>query len=352
MPMALICAVWMREDLYRENRRRLYELGMKKDDDYARATLLEIGCDYYESLRGINGEDNDKAMQLLAELLDYCSRFESIDDYSVKTRISRIYQEIDYLKCSEDYFERSVAAEDPTGLYLRVIQRKRAIDELPETAANRDGTIRMLANDLLSDFLLKERYQKLINGYSPLTRILIQMLWASYTGWEIIPKSGTERRRPRLSNEQWGIIADKCAFYTQFGQREQVDPVIRYLHALSVLSLGEYDRGIMLIRDLYKQISRRGNWYLICDENGSPRCFRGELDRKQSGQSWGYLRNVRPVRGTNICSGFGKVKFYPENLGWTPKDCEDRYTGRGTPEFWISVSFSGLEVVKPERETR
>lgn len=339
----------IREDLYHKNRQRLYELGVKKDDDYARSTLLEIGCAYYELLVGIGGENYDKAIKLLAELFDYCSKFETNADYSVLIGINKIYQKIDYFQCNNEYFERSLAAKDPTGLYLKVIQEKRIIDTLPEVTPNRNTEIKKLAQTLLNKFLLNMRYKELIYSYPPLVRILIQMLWMSYTGWEIIPKSGEERRRTKLTNNQWHAIFHTCSVYIQFGERAQIDPVIRYLHALSALALGEYNHGIQLLRNLYQQISRRGNWYLICDETGEPRTFRGELDKKDIEKSWGFLKNVYPIHGNNAGSCFSYVKFLPEDLGWTLKDCEARYKGRRTTEFWISVSFSGLEVVKPER---
>ena len=342
----------MREDLYRENHRRLYELGVKKDDNYARSTLLEIGYTYYESLCGINRGNNDKAIKLLAELFDYCCRFETTDDYSVMTGISRIYKKIDEFQCNDEYFKKSINKKDPTGLYLQVVQRKRAIDTISEHDADRDTKIKEMAQELLDDFLLNESYKELTISYPPLVRILIQTLWMSYTGGEIIPKSREERRRTKLSTDKWYKISELCNKYNQFGENVQIDPVIRYLNALSSLELGEYTHGIELLCNLFKQISRRGNWYMICDENGEPRVFQGELDKKDIRKSWGFLRNVRPTHGSNVANGFSDVKFLPETFGWTSKDCEDRYRGRRTPEFWISVSFSGLEVVRPERRGR
>ncbi len=339
----------MREDLYRKNHQRLYELGIKKDDDYARSTLLEIGYSYYESLCDVVAGNCDKAMKLLAELVDYCSKFEANADYSVLVGVNKIYQKIDTLQCSNEYFERSLAAKDPTALYLKVIQEKRTIDTLPETTLYRNTTIKKLAQNLLTKFLLNKCYKSLINSYPPLVRIQIQMLWMSYTGWEIIPKSGEERRRPKLTSSQWQTISDACSVYIQFEECSQIDPTIRYLYALSTLALGEYTRGIQLLRNLYQQISRRGNWYLICDETGEPRIFQGELDKKDIEKPWGFLKNVQPIHGSNNSRGFGYVKFLPEDLRWTSKDCDIRYKGRRTPEFWISVSFSGLEVVKPEQ---
>ena len=336
-------------DLYQRNHARLYKLGLETNDLYIQTVLLELGCDYHDSL----DSNSDQAINLLAELFNYCSRFEeSNDDFAnpVNTEISRVYQKIDSFNCDHALFEQRIAAGDPTGLYLIVIQKRRTIDTMPCSGNQLREECKQFAKELLQNYLSNPRYLGLVEHYRPLMKIRIQMLWMAYTGWEIIPKSGEERLRPQLSENEWREIERQCSLFAQLNNGDMKDdPWICYLAALATLTLGQYSRGANLLEGLYQRNSRRGNWYLICDSGGSPRVFTGQLEKKSSNKRHGYLRQVRAI---NSCQeGFFRgVRFMPEQLGWTPRDCTS--PGRITPTFWISISFSGMEVVRPDGEDK
>lgn len=335
-------------DLYRRNHIRLYQLGVKTNDLYILSILLELGCDYYDSL----DHNSDEAIKLLAELFNYCSRVEEGIDYFtnfVSLEISRVYQRIDDFNCDSANFERSIAAKDPNGIYLRVIQKKRIIDTLPSSGNQLREDCKRLAKELLQNYLLNERYKELIEHYRPLMKIRIQMLWMAYTGREIIPKSDEERLRPQLSENEWCEIERQCAAFASLDGDIKNDPLICYLAALTALTLGQYARGANLLEGIYRSKFRRGNWYLICDNGGTPRFFVGQLEKKSPDKRHGYLHQVRAVNSPSD-SSFRGVRFMPEQLGWTQGDCNQ--VGRITPRFWISVSLSGMEVVRPDGDGR
>ncbi len=353
-PMSDAERLMLRKELYKELKERLYGFGAKDNDPYAQETLLEIGGDYCDSLSdGVTGELFEKEM-LLTELYSYCSVFDVPDNkYQVALEIQRIYDRLGSLHCDDELFEKSVADENPAGLHIRVIKKKIAIDKL--IGDGDDNEVKRQAGKILDDYLLNERFRGLvlkpINGRRPLVRLLIQILWMSYTGWSIIPRSGEQNLRTHLSEDDWKNILYWCSklYDENRDAPTSENPHIRYLHALAALSLRDYTQGISLLRDLYKRIDRRGEWYLICDSSGTPRAFRGQLSFMKN-KYRGYLSHVKATDGKDRDNGFGHVLFRPEQLGWTAEYCNaPEHRGNGTPNFWISVSFSGMEVVRPER---
>lgn len=77
-----------------------------------------------------------------------------------------------------------------------------------------------------------------------------------------------------MKSTGWCDVYDHCA-------NRPENPQIRYLHAITALHLREYAmRAEELLQGLYTQISRRGNWYLICDTSGRPLLFRGKFKYK------------------------------------------------------------------------
>lgn len=327
------------KDLYQENRLRLLTLSQRNGDSYTQTTLLELGNFYYKYL----DKDNEKSQQLLTELFDYTLLFETSEDYSVQQEISKVHQNIDNFNMNDDLFEKNIREGKATGIYIRAIQEKRKIDTLPEENKSQK---QRYAQEILDTYLLNKKYQHIVQIDSRCITLLIRMLWMAKTGREIIPKSGEERIRITLSVSEWREIYRWCDVYDHCANRPE-NPQIRYLHAITALHLREYAmRAEELLQGLYTQISRRGNWYLICDTSGRPLLFRGKFKYKDPRKRFGFLYDVYSDSYSKSVV-FKHVLFRPDDLGWTLRDCTPSNKGRVTHKFWISISLSGLEVVYP-----
>ena len=335
-------------ELFRENRRRLLTLSQCSGDSYTQTTLLELGNFYYEYLR----DAQEESQKLLVELFDYCLLFETSEDYSVQQEISKVYLNIDHFNMDDTLFKKSIREGNPTGIYIRAIQIKRKIDTLPgDESQEKKEKKRKYAQEILDEYLLNGQYKNIVRTDFRCINLLVRMLWMKKTGWEIIPQSGEERIKIKLSSNEWREIYQWCEAFDQCIDHPD-NPQLRYLHAIAALHLDEYAmRAQTLLQGLYSQISRRGNWYLICDHQGNPSKFRGKFKYKNPSKRFGFLENVRsPMYLTPV--SFDNVLFHPDNLGWTSRDCSPQNRGKGTRDFWISVSFSGLEVVCPDCEVK
>ncbi len=259
-------------DLYKNIREPMLELAYDSNR-YVQQTLLRLGLDCYQKM-----ENTDEKFKLLAQMHYWGSAFIDNADFQLQRTIAEIYRKIDSIKSDntlDDLIKRRVSA----AVYLKAIQVKRKIDTLPETS-ERNNYRKQYAEEILQYL----RDYDWIREDSQCVFLLIEMLWMSKSGLNIIPDE--ELNCVGLLRCDWLEIKNLCDLYKRL---ESYCPEITFLSAVTELHLGNYESGINYLGQYNKTMCKKGQWYFICNENGIPYKFNGKVKRMHNSNTYGWL---------------------------------------------------------------
>ena len=317
--------------LYNEIHSELRELAYR-GNRHVQQTLLELGLKCYDEQR-IREEGS---IELLKQLYYWGSRFSNGADSPLEETIQRVYQRIDQAGLDDNLFQKLINKKDPAAIYVWAAKEKRKwIDTLPDTD-DKVSKRRSAAQKILDEYLLKSEFDWSHND--PLcVFLLIEMLWMSKTGLEIIPHPQKERNAIRLSKRDWEEICVWCKNYLQFGEIN-IRSEVRFLNIVSLLHLKESNGIQEEIRKLPKYSEYgRGQWYLICNYEGIPITFTGTVTKMRDNRREGWLK------ASNENLELKNVYFRSNDLNGA------KTPGQMIFDFYISVSFSGLQACPRKR---
>ena len=148
----------------------------------------------------------------------------------------------------------------------------------------------------------------------------------SKTGLEIIPQG--EHNAIGLSEGDWREINDWCTEYLNFEATNIIRSEVRFLHIVSSLHLRKSDVIQEKIKELRKYSEyERGQWYLICNHEGTPITFTGTVTKMKENGREGWLRT------SNENFNLRDVYFRSNDLNGA------KILGQMIFDFCISVSF-------------
>lgn len=301
---------------------------------FAYSAYLWAGINYAKTL-----PDNDEKFELLQILGNIADTI--TDESGDVTPDTRAFAELDSLidkaNISEDRFIKSIQAGKSYGIYFKIReligsddQRIDFTKELPDKAAITKRCRKIV------DFCRDNMYRPLIEKDASCMYTLINIKWLFYTRLPIIPEC--EDTCVRLSSTQWLELYNDCALYLDKLCRFR-SPRIVFLQALAAAHLENYrDECELLFDELRKGTNVEiRSYYILCDENGDPITFTGQLKGKYNTyKNRGYIKVEAP--------GFEReIYFRAERIGRNGNSILEREKFR---DLSIAVGYRGFQVCK------
>lgn len=308
-------------------------IGVDPTNIYQRNALMKLFFTFYDN---VTVTEEGK--------LEYLSKMLSIVD-SLDSQVSDLFDDDEYkrhtLKLKEleskssydDYFEELLKKGNAVGVHLKARRM------LEEAGINLKENIRHEQRKALlqvREFI--KLHEQVTKSHSGCQYMLLVLTWLLYNGSP--PFSGDEMQRTAMNSSQWREILTICEGYEQQfmrGTEQAVNtPTIYYLLALAHAQLEDFSKSL----DAFKQIERIDGfyipvrnkvWHLLCDEQGTTKKFRGNLEEKY----YDRMKQKGRIRVENI----GGIYFYGPSLKLA------RYSG-AFQDIEIGTSYIGFEAFR------
>lgn len=162
-------------------------------------------------------------------------------------------------------------------------------------------------------FMNDSEYHDAIENSPQAIYLMLNVFWMLHNKRPI--DTGKEWQRTYLNTAQWEKVGELCGKY-EGCNKDSVRPIVALLHALSMVQLNNrYADAANDVRRKAQNIASRRPFvtYLICDENGVPKVYAGEVqpDMTKAGTGWIRIDRTSEIGNCDI-----KVRCYIHNMGW------------------------------------
>lgn len=283
----LLCQLKETNDslIFKELRRDLKNVIRYDSLDYhAYVTLLKGSIIEFR-----NETDRIRQLELLESMCTVADEimFENSDvansEY-FQRQVTEIYSLLEDNTVVQAYVDELVSNGSSAGLY--VMTRKKLLENKVDFRRSIENSFQENACQEVYSIFNDERYKVVLSESEPCQYMLLNIVWLMYNR-EPIYLDG-ECWITRMSEDVWREILIICnnfivRFCNDSEDIHQFAKNIRYIKALALGQLGQYNESISVLKSIEEDstlgLSRVFTKHMLCDENGIPKKFTGRLGK-------------------------------------------------------------------------
>jgi adenylylsulfate kinase-like enzyme len=320
-------------EIYKDISRKMERvINQFPQNGFAYSVYLWAGINFAETL-----PDNDEKYELLQTLGNIADTITDESSDIDQGAFGELDNLIDKTNISDDRFQKSIQAGKSYGLYFR-------IRELLGTGEKRIDFTQRLPKEAhftkrcrrIVELWQNSTYRPLIENDAACMYALINVKWLLYTRLPIIPDR--EDNCIKLSLSKWHELYNDCDLYLNKLCRFR-SPRIVFLQALAAAHIEDYREDCeMLFDELRKGTNVEiRSYYILCDEEGKPQTFRGQLRGKYNTyKNRGYIKI--DAKGLNQ-----DIYFRAERIGYNGNQILEREKFQ---DLSLAVGYRGFQVCK------